>query len=172
MKFGTFEKLEKLYKKFGPQEFGKICQKLLALSFQKAGFKYVGESERGVQGVDIGEAVRGEEKYSIEVKTTTKNIIRYEQKDAEGLLHQKNMGYQPVLAVLKLEIFSDWFFIKADKLKPGNIFIESLRVYRLRDLENEINPLFDETVEEHFVLTLEEGQKYLDNVLRKNFFEN
>lgn len=170
MKFETFEKLERLYKKYKAQEFGKICQKLLALSFQKAGFNYVGESERGVQGVDIGEAVRGEEKYSIEVKTTTKNIIRYEQKDAEGLLHQKNMGYQPVLAVLRLEIFSDWFFVKADKLKPGNIFIEGLRAYRLHDLENEINPLFDEIMEEHFVQTLKEGQKYLDNVLRKKIF--
>lgn len=167
MKTEIYEKLERLYQKFGAREFGKICQKFLAIAFKKAGFKYAAESERGVQGIDIGEAVRGNEKYSIEVKTTRLNTVQYGLKDEMALLNQKSKGFQPVLAVLKLDRFSSWFFVRADNLKHGSIFIDRLRAYRLHELENEISRFFDEVINEHFENTLREGQSYLDRVLKQ-----
>lgn len=167
MKTEIYDRLKMLYDKYGPQEFGKLCQKFLAIAFQKAGYACVAETERGVQGVDIGEVEKGDEKYTIEVKTTITNSIHYEQKDVEGLQYKKEKGYQPVLAVLRLDRFSDWIFAKADTLKSGSINIDSLRVYRLRELEKNASPLFDDTINEHYKETLREGQSYLDNVLRQ-----
>lgn len=167
MKTEIYERLKILYDEYGPQEFGKLCQKFLAIAFKKAGYRCVQETERGVQGVDIGEVEKGDEKYTIEVKTTITNFINYEQKDVEGLQYQKEKGYQPVLAVLQLDRFSDWFFAKADTLRAGSIYIDSLRVYRLRELEKKISPLFDDTINKHYKETLQKGQSYLDNVLRQ-----
>ncbi len=163
----TFEQLKSLYDTVGGQEFGKLCQKLLAIAFQKAGYSCVAESERGVQGVDIGEVEKGDEKYSIEVKTTTTDYVTYEKKDEEGLKYKKEKGYTPVLAVLKLDRFSDWFFIKADSLKVGRIYIDSLRPFRMHNLEQKISPYFEKTVEEHYKGALQHGQSYLDNVLKQ-----
>lgn len=171
MKTEIYDKLEKLHDKYGPREFGKLCQKFLAIAFQKAGYSCVAESERGVQGVDIGEIEKGDEKYSIEVKTTITDYINYEKKDEEGLRYKKEQGYQPILAVLKLDRFSDWVFEKADGLKAERIYIDSLRIYRMRELESNISPLFDETVMEHYERSLQEGQSYLDNVLRQKGIE-
>ncbi|MEO0073010.1 MAG: hypothetical protein ABIK10_06260 [candidate division WOR-3 bacterium] len=167
MKTEVYEKLEDLHKKYGPREFGKICQKLLAIAFREAGFSCVAESERGVQGVDIGEAVRGDEKYSIEVKTTTTDYIYYEKKDEDGLRYKKEQGYQPILAVLKIDRFANWFFVKADELDAGKIYIDSLRVYRIHKLEEEILPYFEKATIEHYKETRNDGQNYLDRMLRK-----
>lgn len=171
MKTEIFDRLKNLYDKSRPQEFGKLCQKFLAIAFQKAGYTCVAETERGVQGVDIGEVEKEDEKYTIEVKTTITNSIHYGQKDIEGLQYQKEKGYQPILAVLRLERFSDWIFAKADKIKPGSIYINNLRAYRLHKLEQSIQPWFDETIKEHFKDALQGGQEYLDNVLRQKGIE-
>lgn len=167
MKTETYERLKALYSKYGPREFGKLCQKFLAIAFQKAGYSCVAESERGVQGVDIGEVEKGDEKYSIEVKTTVTNYINYDKKDEEGLRYKKEKGYQPILAVLQLNRFSDWFFAKADELRAGSLYIDSLRIHRMRELEKVISPYFDETIKQHYERALQEGQSYLDNVLRQ-----
>lgn len=166
METGTYERLKKLHKKYGPQEFGKICQKFLAISFQMAGYTHI--EERGVQGVDVDAAGENRrEKYAIEVKTTLRNSINFEHKDVEGLQKRKEDGYQSILSVLRLNRFSDWIFAKADTIKAGSLYIDSIRVYRLHELENSIRPCFDKTVKEHFDGTMREAQRYLDNVLRQ-----
>ena len=165
MKTETYERLKGLYDKYGPQEFGKLCQKLLALSFQRGGYSHI--VERGVQGVDVDAAKEGGEKYSLEVKTTITSLISFEQKDVDGLKKRIEDGYQSLLAVLRFTRFSNWLFAKADAIKAGNILIDSLRPYRCRDLEEYIYPFFERVVEEHFYGAMNEGQKYLDSVLRQ-----
>lgn len=163
----TYERLKELYDKYGPQEFSKICQKFLAIAFKKAGYSGAAESERGVQGVDIEEVEKKGKKYSIEVKTTIKDYIIYEEKDEKGLQYKKEKNNQPILAILKLDIFEEWFFIKADNLKAGRLNIDSLRPYRVHELEKEISPFFDEAVKEHHRNTFNEGQEYLNRVLKE-----
>jgi len=169
MKTEVYERLKELHDKYGPQEFGKLCQKFLAIGFRLAGYSHI--VERGVQGVDVDAAEEKGEKYSIEVKTTTKKSVNFEQKDVDGLQKRKKDGYQAVLAVLRLDRFSDWIFAKADRIKPGSLFIDSLRPYRLHELERCICPLIDKAISEHFEGTMGEAQKYLDKVLRQKGIE-
>jgi len=161
----VFERLSELHEKYGPQEFGKLCQKFLAIGFRMAGYTHV--VERGVQGVDVDVAAEKQPKYSIEVKTTVAGSINFERKDVEGLHKRKTDGYQPTLAVLRISRFSDWIFAKADTVKVGSVFIDSLRPYRLRQLEKEICPLIDRAIIEHFEGTMVGGQTHLDNTLRE-----
>lgn len=160
----TFELLEKLHGRHGPREFGKICQKFLALSFRLAGFTHI--EERGVQGVDL-DAASDSEKFTTEVKTTVKDSILFQKKDAEGLLKRTADGYRPLLAVLRLGPLSDWFLVHADRLKPGLLLIDMLRPYRFRELEQRLDPLFDDAVREHGAGAMREAQVYLDDMLRK-----
>jgi Holliday junction resolvase len=169
MKTESYERLQKLHSKYGPQEFGKLCQKLLAITFQMAGFGHI--VERGVQGVDVDAAREGGAKYAIEVKTTVTKSIDFQQKDADGLCKRKEDGYQPVLAVLRLVRFSDWIFANAETIKPGSIYIDSLRVHRLRELEEAICPLFEEAIKEHYDGVIREAQRYLDSILQQKRVE-
>jgi len=165
MKTETYERLKCLHDKYGPQEFGKICQKLLAIAFQMAGYNHI--VERGVQGVDVDAGGESGEKYAIEIKTTITKSVNFEQKDVEGLQKRKADGYQPILAVLRLERFSDWIFAKADIIRRGSIYIDSLRVYRLRELQKRICPFFDKVIKEYFEGARQEGQRYLNNILQQ-----
>ena len=165
MKTEIYESLKKLHDKHKPQEFGKICQKFIAIAFKMEGYTHI--VERGVQGVDVDAAGKDGEKYTVEVKTTLYNEVIYGKKDHEGLQKRKEDGYLPVLAVLRLNRLSDWIFAKAGKLNPGKINIDILKIYRINELEETITPSFDEAVMEHFEGTMNEGQSYLDNCLRQ-----
>ena len=169
MKTETYDRLKKLHDKYGPQEFGKLCQKFLAIGFRMAGYSHV--VERGVQGVDVDAAGEEGEEYTIEVKTTSGKSVNFEQKDVDGLQKRKKDGYQPVLAVLRLDRFSNWIFAKADKINSGSLLIDSLRPYRLGELEGSICPLIDKAIKEHFDGAMREAQKYLDNILRQKGIE-
>jgi Holliday junction resolvase len=159
--------LKELRKKFGPRECGKICQKLLAISFRMAGCDNI--LERGVQGVDVDACQPTGEKLTIEVKTTVGNRVPIQVKDIEGLRQRRRQdGYQPVLAVLRIHIFYEWWFASADSLQAGIVPIESLRPYRLSELESLVSPHFDEATCEHFDRTMAGSQAYLDNVLRQH----
>jgi hypothetical protein len=160
----TYESMQRLHAKYGPREFGKLCQKLLALSYRRAGFVHI--VERGVQGVDV-DAGDGQVKYATEVKTTINHAVQFQAKDVDGLRARKCDGYHPLLAALRLSPFSDWLVADADHLEPGLLPLDKLRAYRRRDLEARLCPLFVAVVDEHGEATLRGAQGYLDNVLRQ-----
>jgi hypothetical protein len=160
----TYEWLILLYDRYGPREFGKLCQKLLAISFRHAGFIHV--VERGVQGVDV-DAARGQAKFATEVKTTINGEIMFQAKDITGLNARRADGYLPLLGVLRLSPLSDWLLADAEHLAPGRVAIDKLRAYRRHDLEAQLRPLFAEVVEQHAETALTEAQSYLDRVLRQ-----
>jgi len=60
---------------------------------------------------------------------------------------------------------------RADEIKPGSLYIDSLRVHRLRELEGYARPLFDKAIANHFHRTMQEAQRYLDNFLRQKGVE-
>jgi len=169
MKTEIYERLKKLHDRYGAQEFGKLCQKFLAIGFRMAGYSHV--VERGVQGVDVDAAGEKGDKYTIEVKTTLKKSVNFEQKDVDGLQKKKVDGYLGVLAVLRLDRFANWVFAKAETIKIGSLVIDSLRPYRLSELERCICPFIDEAINQHFDGTMREAQRYLDNVLRQKGVE-
>lgn len=164
METKAYEHLKNICDKYGAQEFGKLCQQMLALTLDASGFKVM--EVRLVEGVDI-DAMQDGKKYAIEVKTATKNnTISFGHKDRDGLIKRKEDGYQSVVAALRLDMISDWIFAKADSIKQGSVNIDKLRAYRLGELEKLI-PCFDTVVKEHYNGTMKEGQEYLNNILRQ-----
>lgn len=171
MKRNTFNRLKKIRNKFGSQQFGKIVQKLLALSFYEMGYTHI--VERGVQGVDID--IKGKEgkKYAIEVKTTNKSSINLSYDNIQALRNRAKDSYSPVIAVLRLRIFDNWILANppSSEISTGNILIDRLRAYRMISLESNLEPVFDNIVEKHFEETLKRGESYLKDQLNRRGIE-
>jgi Holliday junction resolvase len=164
MNTASYRRLCALHDRHGPREFGKICQKLLALAFRAGGCPHV--VERGVQGVDIDAAWEGE-KYTAEIKTTRSSTVYIAPKDVTGLESRSRDGYRPMLGVLRLSPLSDWLLVDAIHLKAGGVSIDLLRPYRHPSLEPRLRVLFDGVLETHFEPTHIESQTYLDRILRE-----
>jgi len=172
MKSETLELLQMLQKKFGIKgtpsgPFGKIIQKLLALSFHEMGCTNI--IERGVQGVDIDITFESNQKFAFEVKTTKKLAIHITPDNVQSLLDRTHDGYQPIIAVLRLAPFENWILAKIpiDEMPTGKIRIEKLRAYRMNYLENKLNPKFEIVVRKHFTGVCNRGEQYLKEHLRK-----
>ena len=78
-------------------------------------------------------------------------------------------GYSPVIAVLRLSPLEDWILAKIslEEIPVGEVLIEKLRRYRMKDLENKISSVFDLVVKKHFNETLKRGEKYLKEKLKQ-----
>jgi len=138
MNYEVFRQLEKIRKKHGPQEFGRICQILLELTFRQIGFRTRG---RPVERPDIS-AERGSEGYAIEVKAPSGTSISIDQDDLDGLKDFENKGISPVIAVLAFKSNPAWLLLNARRLKPGKHNVTALRLYSLAGMEQEIDNAF------------------------------
>lgn len=172
MKVETFELLQKLKKEYGIKgtpsgPFGKIIQKLLALSFHEMGA--INIIERGVQGVDIDITLGSNQKFTFEVKTTEKLSFPLTSDNVHALRDRIHDGYQPVMAVLRLSPLENWILAKIpiNEISPGEILIDSLRRHRMNNLENQLYPMFDIVVRKHFKGVKDKGEQYLKEQLRK-----
>jgi len=171
MKLETLELLQRLQKKFGIRgfpsgPFGKIVQKLLALSFYEVGATNI--VERGVQGVDIDITLESNKKYALEVKTTEKVTFSLTPDNVQALHERIHDGYQPVIAVLRLAPFENWVFAKIpiNEVSTGMILIDTLIPYKMKKLESELKPKFDVVVQKHFKDVWNKGEKYLIEELK------
>jgi len=171
MKIETFELLQRLQRKFGIKgtpsgPFGKIVQKLLALGLHEMGA--VNIVERGVQGVDIDITLENGQKFASEVKTTEKLSITFTLDNVRALRERIHDGYQPLIAVLRLAPLEDWLFAKVpiNEIPNGKILIEKLRIYRMKDLESQLEPHFDSVVQKHFRGVWNQGEQYLKEQLK------
>jgi Holliday junction resolvase len=171
MRVETLELLQKLQRKYGIKgrpsgSFGKIVQKLLALAFFELGF--INIVERGVQGVDIDVTSAPNQKLAFEVKTTEKLSIILTADNVQALRDRVHDGYQPVLAILRLAPLENWVFAKIpdEEIPTGDILIEKLRQYRMKDLENKLLPKFDIVTKKHFKGVWDRGEQYLKEQLR------
>lgn len=170
MNIQTLGRLRKLRDKFGSGPFGKIAQKLLALSFREIGFTHI--VERSVEGVDIDIAGEAGE-FTLEVKTTDGSSISLSANNVEDLRKRARDDYLPVIAALQLAVFEKWILaqVPLDELSPGQMPIYRLRAYRMRDMENSLDPAFDRVVAKHFRGTLNNGQRYLSEQLKRTGIE-
>ena len=165
MKVNTFQNLQQIYTKYGPKLFGKIIQKLLAITFIDAGFKHV--VERSVQGVDIDAAGLENDNYTLEVKTTYGQKITISEENIEALKARVPDDYIPIIAALRVHMFENWIFarIPISELRSGSIAISRLRAYRIESLEDLICPIFEKVVNEHYIGVLKQNEHYLDKIL-------
>ncbi|MBA7627723.1 hypothetical protein ES703_35190 [subsurface metagenome] len=87
----------------------------------------------------------------------------------QALRDRTHDGYQPVIAVLRLALLENWILAKIplDRISAGEMLIESLRPYRMKDLESQLCPKFDIVVRKHFKGVWNRGEQYLKEHLRK-----
>lgn len=103
-----------------PKEFGKVVQKLLALSFIDMGYEVV--EERAVQGVDIDMIDKKTgERCSLEVKTSQGGEIILSPKDIEGLERRCVDHYSTYYAALCLPhcLSEGWIIVPSRGIKQG-----------------------------------------------------
>lgn len=165
MRVRTFQQLHNIRKKFGPGIFGKITQKLLALTFYATGYSHV--VERGVQGVDIDVANTQGKRFTVEVKTTDGDTIFISKDNIDALQDSEKNGYVPVIAALRIQMFEQWIFasIPLNQLRAGSIRLSRLRAYRVGGLEASVNPAFETVVNQHISGVLGRGEQYLLEIL-------
>jgi hypothetical protein len=147
------------------KEYGKLVQKLLALSFLEAGASRV--TERSIQGIDLEVEVDGR-RLALEVKTTETGNVKLGTKDVKGLDARMSEGYETYVAVLGVGLLDEWVFAAYRGGEPAQGVAYSphaLRPYRTHDLEARITALFDDLLARHLAGAVERGQGYLDEVL-------
>ncbi len=150
--------------------YGKIVQKLLALTFQRMGFEI--PEVRCVEGVDI-DMIHPEKdlRYSLEVKTGQDMTIQLADKDVQGLERRKKDGYETFYAVLckPLCVCEGWIIFPSDGVPTGRL--SPLRYCRTshKELCREANSVFPRVVEEAYPLLIAcQGSDGLQ-VLRERF---
>lgn len=151
MKRLVFEFLKDLFeKKFkrNPHEWGREMQRFLEETFKKAGFEII-----SLENADIDiKAVRGDEKYLLEVKTAPlRPMPQIQSKDIENLKNAEQFypDYKIGVAVLTLRETDDWKIgtLNLKTLKPGHFNPDFDIKERFEDLEKEINQKFEEVIQ-------------------------
>ncbi len=140
--------LRDLQKKHG-KEFGKIIQKVLALSLKRLGYRLA--EERTVQGVDI-DIIHEEtgERRAIEVKTCIYSDVTIGFKDVEGLKRRSLDGYESFYAVLSLPlaVTIGWVMVPAQDIAPGKYNVVTLAYRKQEDFSELVNECFTPTFED------------------------
>lgn len=161
--FVIYERLSKLLKNYGPQQFGKICQALLELTLRKIGFETRG---REVERPDIV-AERENNLYAIEAKVQAGSRLSITQRDLDGLREHKSYKAIPVIAALLLEPYCEWIMIDARSIKAGNFNKLALHAYVLAKLNHEVNQEFLKVVTDYFDLAIARGASGLRELIEK-----
>ncbi|WP_287152432.1 hypothetical protein [Candidatus Solincola tengchongensis] len=146
--FSAERKLEEIRERHG-KEFGKVVQKLLALTFTELGYRLA--EERAVQGVDIDVLCeKSGRKMSFEVKTCQGERVSIAEKDVEGLRTRHEVdGYEPYFAFLFRPhyIAEGWIIVPGDRIKRGEYSSLRLASWDVGALSERINEEFSRTVE-------------------------
>ena len=153
MKWETFNILDKIKVLYG-NGYGKIVQKLLTLTFEKFGFMV---EPHEIEGLDI-RAIRGEEKYALEVKTTEQKEGSFSlaQKDVEWIPEMKKQGFRTGFALLLHLAAEDWVIGGSEGMEKGKNSIAQLRRQLFTPLADEINQIFSVVVQDIGVKLLNE----------------
>lgn len=169
MKTKTFDKLQKLSQKYPSNNFGKIVQCLCALAFYEELKCNPNEiTVNLVEGVDI--IINSEEqKYAIEVKTTSRKEISLGEKDFEGYKKFDEQEYISIFCVLNMDLFSGLLLIRQKNLRRKKTWLidELYEDDDLKDLSKKINERFEQLIENHFAEIEKKGLNYLLEKLKK-----
>ncbi len=141
----VYSLLDKLWKKHGAHEFGKICQIFVGLSlcrlqFQIRIFQLCGRP-------DII-AMKNNEEFAFEVKTQSGPLATIKPEDLKGVRDYPKHAIISVLSYPDLDCA--WIIARADNIKAGKWPISLLKQHSIHSLENEVNNTFPEVLEEYF----------------------
>jgi len=145
MRAKVYSRLEKLWKKHGAHEFGRICQLLLGLCLVELKFRIQIFQLSGRPDIV---AIRDAEKFAFEVKTGSSSEVVIKPEDLNGV---KNYTEHAIVAVLSYpDLDCRWILAKAEEIRPGKWPISFLNQYSLQPLEDGLNEVFPGVLEEYF----------------------
>lgn len=143
----VYSQLEKLWKKHGAHEFGKICQILLGFCLLRLQFRIKIFQLSGRPDIV---AIRHNEKFAFEAKTQSGSEATIKPSDLEGV---KEYPEQAIIAVLSYpDLDCNWVLAKAENIRAGKWPVTFLRPHSIQPLENELNEVFPEVLKEYFSL--------------------
>ena len=131
MRYEVIAALEAIERRW-PKDFAKICEKLLAIAFdrRRGGFSVESTS---IQGVDIS-MLRPQvhdgsnERYAIEVKTAHGNIVTLTENDLGKLRRRReNEAYASRVAAFNV-LTAEWVVADAKRFRPGQYSLERLKL--------------------------------------------
>jgi len=155
MQIRVYSQLEKLWKKHGAHEFGKINQILLGFCLLRLQFKIVIFQLTGRPDIL---ALRSGNTFAFEVKTQSGPEAILKSDDLEGVMEYPEHAIIAVLSYPDLDCC--WVLAKANYLRAGKCPIALLKQHSFELLESEINLVFPEVVDDYF-LTAEFGTAVL-----------
>jgi len=145
MRTKVYSQLEKLEKKHGMHEFGKICQILLGFCLLRLKFRIQIFQLSGRPDIV---AMRSKEKFAFEVKTQSSSEATIKPEDLEGV---REYPEQAIIAVLSYpDLDCSWILAKADDIKAGKWPISFLKQHSMLLLEEELNKVFPEVLGYYF----------------------
>lgn len=163
----VFYKLVEIKKRYKAQGLGQICQNLLALALKKK-FPNATIEVKNVEGVDII-IDANDNKYAVEVKTTSGDNVNFEEKDFRGLQTHRERGYKPILAVLKIDMSKEWIFCEAKSLKPKTtLSVNTLYTDdEFKELVKDVHIFFEKILKNHYKNIMQKGPEALLCELKK-----
>jgi hypothetical protein len=145
MRARVYSQLEKLRKKHGAHEFGKICQILLGLCLLRLKFRILIFQLSGRPDIV---AMRNGKKFAFEVKTQSSSEALIKPEDLKGV---KDYPEYAIVAVLSYpDLDCSWILAKADNIRAGKWPISFLKQHSMPPLDNELNKVLPEVLEEYF----------------------
>ncbi|MHA2621513.1 MAG: hypothetical protein V2G42_07735 [bacterium JZ-2024 1] len=169
MRTETYIALSKMLEKYSENQLGKILQSLLGLSlYETLNCPPECITLNLVEGVDIIVECK-DFKYAIEVKTTKGRRINIGEKDFEGLKKYKENSYTPLMAILKIDLHSQWLFINPERLER-KFFWNINEVYTddiYKNVSEKVNGAFEELVLKHSQEIQDNGSNYLLEILKE-----
>jgi hypothetical protein len=145
MRVKVYSQLEKLWKKHGPLEFGKICQIFLGLCLINMNFKIQIFQLSGRPDIV---AISNKKQFAFEVKTQSDSIATIKKEDLEGVIEFPEKAIVAVLSFPDLEC--SWILSKANEIRAGKLPIAILRQHSDLILEKDVNDIFPEIVDDYF----------------------
>jgi len=162
-------KLENIHNTWKDKIFGQICQDLLTLSFAEMGCNPASIEVHNIEGVDIVIDDTNFGKYAIEVKTTSGKTINFGEKDYKGLKKYAENNYSIILAVLKMDLHSEWILADVSgRAQNSNLKVNALYTEdKYKELAERVNKNFEKLAKENYEGILESGEKYLKEKLKE-----
>lgn len=143
--YRVYSLLDSINRKNGPHDFGRLCQILLGITFKEMNFnisifQLSGRPDLIIVRRDIG--------FCVEVKAPTCTEVTIKKEDIDGVCNQH---YQPIICINTYpEVKPKWIFLDATKLKSGTFRSSSLKVYSIKEMEEEINTTFPGILEKYY----------------------
>jgi len=167
MRYETWKKLDEI-RAATQKDFGKVVQKLLALTLLELGATRV--TDRAIQGIDI-EARLDDRDLAMEVKTGESSTVRVGSKDLKGLDARRSEGYTTLLAVLGGRLIDDWQLLPVpgtDLKLNSDLEVTFLRPYMDRALGDRVSAAFVEIVDRYGIAAATGGQLALNAILEQH----